>query len=243
MSGVSIVTSIAGAVLLILVHSSFDYYKEEECEHHWEEYCKIIDAFRNCNIVVMIAVIFNIPVASAAIHYVKKLQSSPNISTFTTLNTEQGVVVNNQTQPTNIKSKMKYLLCLHVLLGLIAVIMKVVNWSGPVEPIFSEDLPLYGSIASTLPIILAATIGARQLKYNGKMKIYAIMSGVSIVTSVGGALCFLAIDHSLGYYKRKCEEGKFSEYMNCELIDTAARLNIVAMIAVIFNIPISCAAI
>merc|ERR1712013_504653 len=65
MSGVSIVTSIAGTVMLF-TRFNFDYL----------------------NIVVMIAVIFNIPVASAAIHYVKKLQSSPNISTSTTLNTE-----------------------------------------------------------------------------------------------------------------------------------------------------------
>jgi len=103
MSGVSIVTSIAGAAIFIHTNQQYNYIKYYRCPLHeepwWINFCdNIIDIVTTLNIVVMIAVILSIPVAGAAIYYVNKMQSSPNISTF---NTEQSVVVNNQAQPVN----------------------------------------------------------------------------------------------------------------------------------------------
>ena len=107
--GLSFVASIFGATVFIMSHYRYNEMKDDYCGSHRRHngtapywVCDEFFTAERLDIVLIITIILSIPVAGSVIYYVKKLQRSPNESTF---NTEQSVVVNNQSQPVDLQQQ------------------------------------------------------------------------------------------------------------------------------------------
>ena len=117
---------------------------------------------------------------------------------------------------------------LHFLLGAIAMFTGL----GAIMSRGLVDTVSYANIWSTAPILPGPYCGTHSVR-TGNMKLYPILSALSLLTSIAGAVTFIDGVSVFNIIKEECPKN-FSQDI-CEDFDISAALNIVLMLLVVVS--------